>query len=143
MCIKSRSDRGWAITSNAHEQEIKKEIRDMDAENRMLHQLSKNWHMLSQDISSLSAQLQFLQSTYSQYMKLLGPDENNWLIDAVSNTNESFEALASRCEIFGGWVSNYLDRTNIRINLVRDLHPLLLPSISRSRLMICSPSSSI
>jgi len=35
---------------------------------------------------------------------------------------ESFDYLDSQCDIFRRWVSNYRDRTNIRINLVRDQH---------------------
>jgi len=40
--------------------------------------------------------------------------------DARSSSNivESFDYLDSQCDIFRRWVSNYRDRTNIRINLL-------------------------
>lgn len=75
--------------------------------------------MLLQDISDLSAQLRFLQKSYTEYMDNLQDPINNWPVDGTSNTKESFEALESKCNIYGRWVSNYRDRTNFRINLVR------------------------
>ena len=75
--------------------------------------------MLSQDISDLSAQLQFLQGSYEQYMKVLGDPGEDWPLDRTADTNESFEALESRCNVYSRWVTNYRDRTNIRIGLVR------------------------
>ena len=85
---------------------------------RPLHSLSLDWQILLQHVSDFLAQLQFLRRAYGKYMKNLQDPRNGWWVDVTSNTDESIEVLESRCDIYVRWISNYRDRTNIRINLV-------------------------
>ncbi|RYP22955.1 hypothetical protein DL765_001413 [Monosporascus sp. GIB2] len=90
---------------------------NVDTSTITLHYLSRDWHIILQDISDLCSQLQFFQKAYGKYLKNLRNPRNGWLVDTASNTNESFEALESRCNIYRRWILNYKERTNIRINL--------------------------
>ena len=107
----------------------------MDTATKDLHILSRDWHILHQDISDLSVQLRFLKNSYRKYVKTLKEDDTRRPIDAKSNTDESFEVLESGCKIYRRWITNYRDRTNIQINLVS-----MSPESGRSK--INPPSSS-
>lgn len=108
----------------------------MDTATKDLHILSRDWHILHQDISDLSVQLRFLKNSYCKYIKTFEDDDTRWLIDAKSNTDESFEVLESGCNIYRRWITNYRDRTNIQINLAS-----MSPESGRSKTN--PPSSSI
>jgi hypothetical protein len=85
-----------------------------------LHILSRDWHILLQDLSDFSAQLKFLRETFTKFKRGFGGDPSLSSAENASDIMESFDLLDSRSDIYRRWVSNYRDRTNIQINLVRN-----------------------
>ena len=99
--------------------------RTIDDATQELHILSRDWHILWQDISDFEEQITFLMSSHKRYCSQFETREYGtqgksyhpqW--PGVRGNADSLQFLFSRCKIFGRWVINYKERTNIRINLV-------------------------
>lgn len=88
-----------------------------------------------QDLSAMENTIQFLRKTYQRSSGLYLPLEpsdpetpketEKGFTDTGYDVDDSLAYLESRCSIFRGWASNYLDRTNTRIQLVCETHLLL------------------
>jgi hypothetical protein len=94
---------------------------DSDIANRGLHQLSRQWHILLQDLTDAEQQLCFLEESYEKFVNAFpaareayerGANREVWRMD------DSMRYLKRRLRQWVGWVGNYRDRTNIQINFV-------------------------
>lgn len=90
---------------------------DFDKATRHLHKMVRHWLGLRQDCEDLLAQLKFLQKTY---IEIKEKRDQDWVCDRRIDAGEKFDVLISQCDICVRWTQVYHDRTNIRINLVRN-----------------------
>ncbi|KAH6616704.1 hypothetical protein C7974DRAFT_416821 [Boeremia exigua] len=88
---------------------------DFDKATRHLHKMVRHWLGLRQDCEDLLAQLKFLQNTYRKFKERRGRD---WVFDRRADAEESFEVLISQCDVCVRWTQVYLDRTQLRINML-------------------------
>jgi len=106
--------------------------------------MSTSWTVIIQDLSGIENTLRFIEETYQRgsglYLGLEKPlpfgtetqrTEEECAHNVASDTDTIYEVadslayLQSRCSTFRGWASNYLDRTNTRIQLVREVEPTI------------------
>lgn len=79
----------------------------MDERAKELHHLAVNWHIIVKDLADIHQIIQTLQKASAS----LTPDKES----AIS---EDFKALEDTCLFWSRWAATYLERTNMRINLV-------------------------
>ena len=95
-----------------------------------LHQLSKTWHILNEELVNLEEALSFVLHVHKSYIGSPVPSSQYPSIpDGSKDTSpsnitpnltpnhETLEYLLTRNTIWKRWLSNYTTRTNIRINL--------------------------
>lgn len=104
----------------------------IDFEN--LHDLSKCWHIIQEDLMDFEERMEFLLDLWEKYY-----DAHSRRAFAAS-TKESLSFIMSRNRVWRRWTSNYTTRTNIRINLFFNLAS---QGDNRTNLDIASSSKAI
>jgi hypothetical protein len=105
-------------------QERRTIFKQLDVATIDLHALSTHWHIILIDMTECGKQLVFVQKWYNKYMEDVRHAADKWHVDPDSkNIQESLDAFSSRCNAYIGWINNYKERTNVRINLVSILMP--------------------
>jgi len=85
---------------------------DPKSNTQTLHRLSKDFHILLEDLNDLEATLLFLQELHRTIASTTKSQAS------LTNRANKISYLLSGCRNSRRWISNYNDRTNIRINLV-------------------------
>jgi hypothetical protein len=108
----------------------------IDTETRELHQMSKEWLALREDLIAFHTQLQFLRDAHNELLAKAAAWEPASVIAACN----PFDVLVSHAEICSRWTMVYRDRTDICIQMAcPHLSPPLIthantqPSSSTSR----------
>ncbi|KAF2271805.1 uncharacterized protein EI97DRAFT_243409 [Westerdykella ornata] len=94
---------------------------DFNLATRQLHDLSKDWYTLEQDIWAYNSQIRFLKESLDIYLSKLSDPSVDWMVDKFSTTGESFEVLQSQAESLSRWITVYRERTAVQINLLFNL----------------------
>ncbi|MCJ1479399.1 hypothetical protein MMC13_008084 [Lambiella insularis] len=86
-----------------------------------LHLLAQEWHVLLEHVTDLQERLGFLSTALQRFRSSAKglPASESLKVTVNDETSDKIHYLLSNCTISRRWVSNYRDRTNIRINLVR------------------------
>lgn len=87
---------------------------DFSTETRELHQLSKEFLALREDLVAFHTQLKYLQNAF----ELLPLPHNQTTTITTNNTTNPFDVLISQAEICSRWPDVYRERINICIQLV-------------------------
>lgn len=87
----------------------------LDRRAEQLHKIAIKWHTIRKDLSDIQEHIVHLRTIAEG--KAFTAKEITGILkspDAV----EALKALESTCRFWSRWVTTYLERTNIRINLV-------------------------
>ncbi|TAQ89096.1 hypothetical protein B7494_g2599 [Chlorociboria aeruginascens] len=98
-----------------------------------LHQLSKTWHIIYEDLVDFEERLDFLADVFKKYSELLALSPEN-------ATHESLRYIQSQIRIWRRWASSYNLRTKVRIDLFFNLAS---QNDNRTNLEIANTSKSI
>ncbi|KAH8759853.1 hypothetical protein F5883DRAFT_647754 [Diaporthe sp. PMI_573] len=98
----------------------------LDRRAEQLHKIAIKWHTIRKDLSDIEEHIVHLRDI-AQRGVLLSTKANT--TEGVSNTTilkspdavDTMKALESTCKFWSRWVTTYLERTNIRINLMHHL----------------------
>lgn len=112
--------------------QVSSETIQNDFEN--LHDLSKCWHIIREDLIDFEERMEFLLDLWEKYY-----DAHARQALTVS-TKDSLSFIMSRIRVWRRWTSNYTTRTNIRINLFFNLAS---QNDNRTNLDIASSSKTI
>lgn len=101
---------------------------NITAQTEKLHWLAVNWHTMLKDIADIQHHIQHLY-ILAEFSVKKDPQ-----LQAVhpsgSSARQALELQKSSCEFWSRWVTTYLERTNIRINLVSNASDsLFIPTI--------------
>lgn len=81
---------------------------------RKLHALAVKWHTILKDLRDVQEHIQHLQS-FSVTIPCQGYDS---MANDHVPSSDALRLIESSCLFWSRWVTTYLERTNIRINLV-------------------------
>ncbi|KAF4612722.1 hypothetical protein D9613_011811 [Agrocybe pediades] len=85
-----------------------------------LHSLSQHLHVTKENLADLSGRLKFLMEIHRKYLDAVR-SEARPSPQSIQSIRESIELLESRAEHMQRWVTNYIERTGIRIALLFNL----------------------
>jgi hypothetical protein len=94
-----------------------------DTETRDLHQMSKQWLALREDLVTFHAQLGFLRDAHKSLMCLEFEDTDRNSA-GIHEPYNPFDVLVSQAEICARWTTVYRGRTDICIQMVRPPQPI-------------------
>ena len=80
-----------------------------------LHDLSHRFHVTHEDLVDLEERTEFLLDLWKEYFGARARGAS------TASTEESLSFIKSRARFWRRWTSNYISRTNIRINLYFNL----------------------
>ncbi|PPQ86187.1 hypothetical protein CVT25_006930 [Psilocybe cyanescens] len=80
----------------------------------ILHSLSQLLQIIREDLTDLQERLDYFKKVHQRFKDLSGPLANDEDLDSVP---DSVDFLISKTNILRRWVTNYTERTGIRINL--------------------------
>ncbi|RFU34190.1 hypothetical protein B7463_g2176, partial [Scytalidium lignicola] len=85
-----------------------------------LHVLAVQWHTIWKDLADVKQHIQHLRSISK---KIMTQTENIYedSLPLISSSDEALQLMESSCLFWSRWVTAYLERTNIRINLMHNL----------------------
>jgi len=97
-----------------------------------LHHMCTNWTVMIQDLACIENKIEFLRKTYQRCSEVYPQSEPSpWESRkgtekefSLAESNVEYEMddllayLESRCSMYRGWASNYLNRTKTRIQLI-------------------------
>lgn len=107
-----------------------------DVETRELHQLSKEWLALREDLVAFHSQLGFLRDAHNELLGLK-TKAANWHIAGRNDASNLFVVLVSQADICSRWTMVYRDRTDICIQMVSQWSSRLLSTVRT----VTNPSS--
>ncbi|KAI0099004.1 hypothetical protein GGR51DRAFT_536482 [Nemania sp. FL0031] len=84
-----------------------------------LHSLCMDWHSIHSDLMDLAEQLHALRELYDILFRERNALEKQQ--QGIMGCDHTLRMLQSQCNSYGRWTKNYLDRTNIRINLLQHI----------------------
>ncbi|KIN03010.1 hypothetical protein OIDMADRAFT_27483 [Oidiodendron maius Zn] len=107
--------------------------RDMDSSTiesrtKKLHVLAVKWHTILKDLADIQQHIQHLRSISTSKIPPRTDSTNPSSQPSDSSPGEVFQLMESTCLFWSRWVTAYLERTNIRINLMHNLAAQIVSS---------------
>lgn len=90
----------------------------IESRTKKLHVLAVKWHTILKDLADIQQHIQHLRSISTSKILPRTGSANPVSQPSASSPDEVFQLMESTCLFWSRWVTTYLERTNIRINLV-------------------------
>ncbi|KAI1736456.1 hypothetical protein F4680DRAFT_432195 [Xylaria scruposa] len=113
--ISERRIRLKRIEDRARPNTRKSQRSRIEVDAKELHDLCIQLHSIYNDLADLDEQLGTLQKLYNAVVQ--EHDIEHQYQPEVKGCQHTLQMLQSRCRSYSRWTTNYLERTNIRINL--------------------------